>query len=238
MEIKRFAYAFVGLRPSERQDIARLLSMACVDRAQLRLAASGEHPDFWVINGDEPEAVARLQEDPAPVLAVGGEVDCLARVERPFQLSQAQAVMTRLLSALPDTGRAGPASMQGGDVFDLGYAASDAWGQHSSEFATHDSRLHADRSSADDGSEFASEYASEYASRVELSPSELAMTEDDPSDLLRLRRAEYEERVSHTLEPSGVCESVSHEPASAGWAAPAVRPARHARARLASGLTP
>lgn len=207
MEIKRFAYAFVGLWPSERQEIARLLAMACVDRAQLRLAASGEHPDFWVINGDEPEAVARLQEDPAPVLAVGGEVDCLARVERPFELAQAQTVMTRLLGALPDTGRAGPARAQRDDVFDLSYAASDAWGKHSSEFATHDSHLlHADRS-ADDGSEF----SSEYASRMELSPSELAMTEDDPSDLLRLRRAEYEERVSHTLEPSGVSEAVTHE---------------------------
>ena len=129
MEIKRFAYAFVGLRPSERQEIARLLTKASEDRAQLRLAASGEHPDFWVINGDEPEVMARLQEDPAPVLAVGGDVDCLARVERPFQLSQAEAVMTRLLGELPDTGRAGPWLRD--DAPESGYAASDAWGKHS-----------------------------------------------------------------------------------------------------------
>ena len=201
MEIKRFAYAFVGLRPSERQEIARLLSAASQDKAQLRLAVSGEHPDFWVINGDEPEVMARLKEDPAPVLAVGGEVDGLARVERPFKLAQAQAVVTRLLGELPDTGRVSP------EVFDLDelLAPSDDWGKRDREFA-HDTRL-LDGATTHDGSEF----ASDYASHMELSPSELAMTEDDPSDLLRLRRAEYEERTSHTLEPSGVSEPVTHE---------------------------
>ena len=207
MEIKRFAYAFVGLRPSERQEVARLLSMASVDKAQLRLAASGEHPDFWVINGDEPDVVVRLQDDPAPVLAVGGEVACLARVERPFNLMQAEAVMTRLLGELPDTGSAGPFKRD--DQPETGYAANDAWGKRDSEYAAPESRMNDSRmdSRLDDGSEF----ASEYASRVELSPSELAMTEDDPSDVMRLRRAEYEERVSHTLDPTGVSEPVTHE---------------------------
>ena len=205
MEIKRFAYAFVGLRPSERQEIARLLSAACQDRAQLRLTVSGEHPDFLVINGDEPEVMARLKEDPAPVLAVGGEVEGLARVERPFKLSQAQAVMTRLLGKLPDTGRIGPESFQRDERFESGHAAGDDWDKRGSEYV-HDTRL-LEGVTTSHGSEF----ASEYASRMELSPSELAMTEDDPSDLLRLRRAEYEERTSHTLEPSGVSESVTHE---------------------------
>ena len=207
MEIKRFAYAFVGLRPSERQEIARLLSTACEGKAQLRLAASGEHPDFWVINGDEPEVVVRLQDDPAPVVAVAGGVACLARMERPFDPRQAQAVMARLLDVLPDTGSAGTFNRD--DPFEMGYAANDAWGRRDGdgdgEREAVDSRSGADTASV------ASEFLSEYASRMELSPSELAMTEDDPSDLMRLRRAEYEERVSHTLEPTGVSEPITHE---------------------------
>lgn len=196
MEIKRFAYAFVGLRPSERHEVARLLSLASLDKAQLRLVSHGEHPDFWVINGDEPDVVVRLQDDPAPVLAVGGEVACLARVERPFNLMQAEAAMTRLLDELPHTGSAGP--FHSDAPAESAYAPVDVWGRR-------------DTGSHDAGPDESSGFLSEFASRVELTPSELAMTEDDSSEVLRLRRAEYEERVSHTLEPTGISEPITRE---------------------------
>ena len=185
METKRFAYAFVGLRPSERQDIAALLLEAGADKVHLRLAGAGEHPDFWVINGDEPEAAVRLQTDIAPVVAVGGDAMCLVRLERPFRLKQAQSVMGKLWSELPEAHREPPTGNLPSEESAL--VSLEPWG-------------------ADDSS------YSEYASNLELTPSELAMTEDDPPDLLMQRREAHDRRISfHTLEPTDVSESACQE---------------------------
>ena len=188
METKRFAYAFVGLRPSERQEIAELLTSAGADKVHLRLAGAGEHPDFWVINGDEPEAACRLQTDTAPVIAVGGDASCMARVERPFRLKQAQSVLSKLLSELPDTHRAAPTVSSTSE--ESAFSLLEPWGAVGAGDSSY----------------------SEYGSNLELTPSELAMTEDDPPDLLMLRRAAHDRRMSsHTLEPTDMSETIGQE---------------------------
>ncbi|WP_157667808.1 hypothetical protein [Comamonas serinivorans] len=184
-ETKRFAYAVVGLRPSERQEIERLLTAASEHTAELLPAAAGEHADFWVVNGDDPGSVQRLQtEGIAHVLAVGGEQDQFLRVMRPFDVSQTHQVLTKLIRQLPDRPRReAPVSRL------ESYAETDPW---------------ADR----DSSQF-----SEFSSSLELTPSELAMTDDEPSDLRLARRAEHERRMSssHTLGPTDILDFASQE---------------------------
>ena len=185
IESKRFVYAFVGMRPSERLEVGRLLAQACQNFAQLRVAELGEQADFWVLNGNDPDSVKRVRAEGAVhVLAVGGTVEGMPRVERPFDLQQAQRVLARLMRDLPDNPwRDAPAT-----VAESGYAKAQPW---------------LDR----DSSGF-----SEYASKLELTPSELAMTDDEPSALRMARRAEHQQRmIARTLAPTDVFEPVSQE---------------------------
>jgi CheY-like chemotaxis protein len=197
IERKRFAYAFVGMRPSECLEVGRLLAQACQDFAELRVAEASEHADFWVVNGNDVDSVRRVHAEGAVhVLAVGGEGDDMLRVERPFDLRQAQLVLARLMRELPDNPwRDAPAT-----VVESAYVKVARWAER-------------------DSSGF-----SEYASDLELTPSELAMTEDEPSDLRMARRAAaHQRRMGHagaaaggpesirTLEPTGVFEPASQE---------------------------